>query len=353
MHNENWDDLRYILAVAEGGSVSAAARALGVNHATVLRRVAAFEERHGVSLFEKGARGYTIPPDRLRIVEAAREAEAAIAAVGRLMQGRAAPAAGRVRITTTDTFSLTIVPAILAALETPGGPRFELLTSNGHLDFSRLHADITIRPAARLPDDLAGERAADLAFAAYGRPERRPHWLGRARRARRLRPRRLARRDDGRPTRSPAAPTASPPARHGRSGPGRAILPCILGDASPVLARLPEAPGPRRPDLGRKPRRPRRSAAAQEPARRHRRRPRPPRGRAWPGSGEAHLADVGQVAVPLREVDAVTHDEFVGDLEPRPGRLDRHLAPRRLVEQRDDLEPRGSRVCSSSSTWTA
>jgi DNA-binding transcriptional LysR family regulator len=241
MHNENWDDLRYILAVAEGGSVSAAARALGVNHATVLRRVAAFEERHGVSLFEKGARGYTIPPDRLRIVEAAREAEAAIAAVGRLMQGRAAPAAGRVRITTTDTFSLTIVPAILASLESPAGPRFELLTSNGHLDFSRLHADITIRPAPRLPNDLAGERAGDLAFAAYGRPGVTA-WLG----------------VRGALASSPAAAwlaeTTTSDAFAGsadsfpvlramaEAGLGRAMLPCILGDASQVIARLPDGP---------------------------------------------------------------------------------------------------------------
>jgi DNA-binding transcriptional LysR family regulator len=241
MHNENWDDLRYILAVAEGGSVSAAARTLGVNHATVLRRVAAFEERHGVSLFEKGARGYTIPPDRLRIVEAAREAEAAIAAVGRLMQGRAAPAAGRVRIATTDTFSLTVVPPILAALESPGGPRFELLTSNGHLDFSRLHADITVRPAARLPDDLAGEQAGDLAFAAYGRPGA-TGWLG-VRGA-------LA----ASPVAAWLAETTAPDALAGSAdsfpvlramaeqGLGRAILPCILGDASPVLERLPEGP---------------------------------------------------------------------------------------------------------------
>ena len=45
MHSSNWDNLRYVLTVAEHGSLSAAARALGVNHATVLRRVSAFEER--------------------------------------------------------------------------------------------------------------------------------------------------------------------------------------------------------------------------------------------------------------------------------------------------------------------
>ena len=75
---EDWDDLRMILAVAEAGSVSAAARGLGVNHATVLRRIAAFERATGIELFDKTARGYTVPEDRQRIVEAIGEVDAAI-----------------------------------------------------------------------------------------------------------------------------------------------------------------------------------------------------------------------------------------------------------------------------------
>ncbi len=62
MHSDNWDDLRYVLAVAETGSVSGAARRLGVNHATVLRHVAAYEARHGIELFDKSARGYAVSP---------------------------------------------------------------------------------------------------------------------------------------------------------------------------------------------------------------------------------------------------------------------------------------------------
>jgi DNA-binding transcriptional LysR family regulator len=43
----DWDDVRYFLAVARGGSVRAAAERLGVNHSTVLRRIAQLEERLG------------------------------------------------------------------------------------------------------------------------------------------------------------------------------------------------------------------------------------------------------------------------------------------------------------------
>ena len=54
MHSKiDWDDLRYVLAVYRNGSVTKAARELNVNHATVIRRVAAFEDATGLQLFEK------------------------------------------------------------------------------------------------------------------------------------------------------------------------------------------------------------------------------------------------------------------------------------------------------------
>ncbi|MEO6218497.1 MAG: LysR family transcriptional regulator [Sphingomonas sp.] len=48
----DWDDVRYFLAVARGGSVRSAAERVGVNHATVLRRIAHLEERLGAQMFE-------------------------------------------------------------------------------------------------------------------------------------------------------------------------------------------------------------------------------------------------------------------------------------------------------------
>ena len=56
----DWDDVRYFLAVARGGSVRAAAERLGVNHSTVLRRVAQLEERLGAHMFEKLPSGYRL-----------------------------------------------------------------------------------------------------------------------------------------------------------------------------------------------------------------------------------------------------------------------------------------------------
>ena len=62
----NWDNLRYVLAVANAGSLASAARLLGVNHTTVLRRVSAFEKRLGQRLFERLPTGYVLTAGGVR-----------------------------------------------------------------------------------------------------------------------------------------------------------------------------------------------------------------------------------------------------------------------------------------------
>ncbi len=180
MTRENWDDLRFILAVAEEGSVSAAARRLGVNHATVLRRVGAYEDAAGFEIFDKTARGYIVPGARKRIIEAAREVDRAVQAVGRMLQGSRAPLAGEVRVTSTDSFCQYVLPPIVARLRhVSPNLKIELLCSNSHLDLARTHADITVRPAVKLPDDLVGQSAAMLGFGLFRAPGfQGDAWLG-------------------------------------------------------------------------------------------------------------------------------------------------------------------------------
>ena len=60
MHNWDWSDLRYVLAVAREGSAAAAARAIGVNHSTVVRRVRSFEDEAKVRVFEHLSTGYRL-----------------------------------------------------------------------------------------------------------------------------------------------------------------------------------------------------------------------------------------------------------------------------------------------------
>ena len=181
MTRENWDDLRFVLAVVDEGSVSAAARRLGVNHATVLRRIAAYEEALGTELFDKTPRGYLVPSDRARIVEAARDVDRAVQGVARMAEGIKAPLTGEVRLTSTDSFCQVLLPALLTDISQKfAGLKVTLLSSNTHLDMGRTQADITVRPTANLPEDLVGIRAGSMGFAVYAAADRAtsPPWLG-------------------------------------------------------------------------------------------------------------------------------------------------------------------------------
>ncbi len=70
MAQDDWDDLRFVLAVTEGGTVSRAARRLGVNHAAVLRRIARFEARCG-PVFDKTPRSYASARGQAGLIAAA------------------------------------------------------------------------------------------------------------------------------------------------------------------------------------------------------------------------------------------------------------------------------------------
>lgn len=182
MHSLNWDDLRYVLAVVEHGSLAAAARHLGVNHATVLRRVGAFENRVGSPVFVRTAHGYQVRPDKLRLVEAAREVGHAVQAVERLGAGMDAQLTGHVRVTSTDTICLALLPRILSELRTSaGGLNVTLICSNLHLNFARLEAEVTVRPAEQLGEGMAGELAGQMRFAVYAARDADPEsWIGTA-----------------------------------------------------------------------------------------------------------------------------------------------------------------------------
>ncbi len=235
----NWDDLRVVVAVADQGSVAAAARVLSLNHATVLRRIAAFEERQGIRLFEKTRRGYRVSPNKRALFEAIREAAQAVGQVEQMIDAERPNLYGGLRLTSTDTFCQTVLPKIINSLSAELGQSIEVISDNAHLDLGRSQAHVTVRPAVALPPDLEGEIAAHFRFGAYGSIAGRDTWLGLS----------------GAPSRSPAGrwlqENAGPPeisadsfltlAGLAAQGAGRALLPCVYGDRFPGLTRLPLA----------------------------------------------------------------------------------------------------------------
>lgn len=168
-HRVGWDDLRYALAVADGGSVAAAARRLGVNHTTVLRRIQAFEKANKIRLFDRLPTGYALTAAGEQLVVAARSIDDTVATLERRISGQDVKLEGVIRITTTDTFMASILPRHLASFRIKH-PRIaiELALTNTRLNLTKRDADVAIRPAQVPPSPLIGRRVADVAFAIYG-----------------------------------------------------------------------------------------------------------------------------------------------------------------------------------------
>ena len=166
---QNWDDLRVFLAVARAGSLSGAARSLGVNHSTVFRRVGAFEELLGVRLFERLPSGYLLTPAGEELREAAQRIEEEILAVGRQLRGQDLRLSGSLRLTTIDMLALWLLPRHLASFRRDyPGIELEVSVSNAALNLTKREADVALRIGNKPPESLVGRRVGRLVFAIYG-----------------------------------------------------------------------------------------------------------------------------------------------------------------------------------------
>lgn len=165
---QDWNDLRLFLAVARAGTLSGAARALGINHSTVFRRITAFEARLGVRLFDRLPNGYvlTAPGEEMRDSVARIEEE--IAAMALKVTGQDQRPSGTIRITATDMLAVGVLPPHLAAFRAEW-PRIELelLVSDSVLDLTRREADVALRVGNPVQDTLVGRRVGRMAFAVY------------------------------------------------------------------------------------------------------------------------------------------------------------------------------------------
>ena len=168
MHRLDWTDLQYVLAVARAGSLAAAARELGVNHATVLRRVARFEEAQGAKVFDRHPGGYRLVADHTALLPELAAISDQVGAIARRINGSEDPYRGVVHLTTTDSLSTSVLAGPMAGLRAAFPDIAPVLTvTNERLDLARLDADIVIRPAPSLPDEFRGQRVAELAFRVY------------------------------------------------------------------------------------------------------------------------------------------------------------------------------------------
>lgn len=164
---QDWDDLRFFLAVVRAGSAVGAARALGVNQTTIARRISQLEERAGAVLFDRQREGYRLREAALPLVAVAEAAEVQ-AQVFADLAGALGRGIDRIRITSNETLANSVIaPAVQAFRVQHPDVRIELLTGERLLDLTRGEADVALRVVARPQQDV-GLVARRVALAAWG-----------------------------------------------------------------------------------------------------------------------------------------------------------------------------------------
>ena len=134
---DNWDEVRTAYHVARIGTVSGAAEALGVHHATVIRHVDALEERLGTKLFQRHPRGYTATEAGADLLRVAQTTDDQFTQLAGRIKGLGAGVSGDLVITSLGTMASLVVPALV--------------------DYQQLHPEVNLR-------FLTGERLFRLEY---------------------------------------------------------------------------------------------------------------------------------------------------------------------------------------------
>ncbi|MGI4746245.1 MAG: LysR family transcriptional regulator [Janthinobacterium lividum] len=239
------------LAVAQGGTVRAAAERLRLNHATILRGIARLEEGLGVKLFDRLPVGYRLTDAGSDIVELAEQMHTASSRIEARVFGLDQSVSGKLRFTMPPSFAThLLMPDIARFRSDHPDIALELAASGILADLSNREADVALRvvlDVSLLPDYLIGSRTHGFYSGWYYHQDFKT-------RDKALRPAWLLREGVSPPENWwPAVEfSVSPtPVRFAdmrsqyaaaRAGMGIARLPCFLGDADTTLVRVPGSP---------------------------------------------------------------------------------------------------------------
>lgn len=151
----NWNHARAFLVVAEEGSFSAAARALGMAQPTLGRQVTALEEELGIALFERVGHHLVLTTTGQDLVEHVRAMSESATRFALTAAGQAQTIDGVVRIAASEVVSAYLLPPIIDEVRRAHpGIRVELVVSNAISDLRRREADIAVRHVRPQGDDL-------------------------------------------------------------------------------------------------------------------------------------------------------------------------------------------------------
>lgn len=164
----DWDDLRFILAISRNGSLTAAARDLGVTQPTMSRRMEHLEHRLGSPLFDRQPTGVLLNPLGTSLLGMAEQMEQAALAAERRLAARGTGLEGTVRLTTLEWIGQHLLAPILASFgRQHPGITVQLLTADRVLNLARHEADIAVRVMPFEQDALVQRRLSSVPHALF------------------------------------------------------------------------------------------------------------------------------------------------------------------------------------------
>jgi len=167
-----WDLYRSFLAVLDEGSLSGAARALGLTQPTLGRQIAALEQALGLALFTRSQSGLLPTEAALALRGHAEAIRNTAAALARMAGGLGAEVRGAVRISASEVIGIEVLPPILAALR-QAHPQLELelVLSSRLQDLVHREADIAVRMVAPRQDVLMASRVGEVPLGLVARED--------------------------------------------------------------------------------------------------------------------------------------------------------------------------------------
>jgi len=158
----DWNQARAFLVTAEEGSLSAAARALGLTQPTLSRQVASLEEALGVTLFERTSRALVLTQSGVELLAHFRTMGDAANSISLAATGQSQAVTGHVLISATDLMARYLLPPVLKNLRrTAPDLQIEIIASNELSDLRRREADIAIRHSRPKDETLFAKRLHD------------------------------------------------------------------------------------------------------------------------------------------------------------------------------------------------
>lgn len=168
MERFDWDDLRFFLAVARSGRLTAAARRLGADHATVSRRITSLEESLKAKLFERRPQGYALTGHGEQLLAKAESMETEALAIQSEIGGADMALSGTVRIGAPDGFGSTFLASRFAGLaKSYPGLELQLIAMPRLLSLSKREADVAITLAPPKEGKVVARKLCDYRLGLY------------------------------------------------------------------------------------------------------------------------------------------------------------------------------------------